>query len=106
MSRPKFNLRKSDNYSEFFASGVLGGMNPNKCSMIFFVDKPEIEIKEKGAIGINEINRVLLGEVTVTPVQFKQIAEWMLKNIQVYEAKFGKIELKKEDDSKQIGFIS
>ena len=105
-SKPKFKQIKDDNYFDIFASGVLGGMNPNKCTITFFVDKPEVDIKENGAIGLSFINRILLGEVTVTPVQFKNTANWMIRNVQAYEAKFGKIELRKEEDNKEVGFIS
>jgi hypothetical protein len=106
MPKPKFKPSKDENHFDVFASGVLGGMNPNKCTISFFVDRPEIDIQENGKIGISFINRVILGEVTLTPVQFKITAEWMVKNVQVYEKKFGKIELRKEDENKNIGFIS
>jgi hypothetical protein len=106
-SKPKFRQIQDEDYFDVFASGVIGGMNPNKCTIGFFVDKPQIDIKENGSVGISSINRVMIGEVTVTPVQFKNIAQWMIKNVQVYESKFGKIELRKEDDEdKPIGFIS
>ena len=106
ITKPKFKQIKDENYFDTFASGVLGGMNPNKCTITFFVDKPEVDIKENGAIGLSYIKRVLLGEDAVTPVQFKNIANWMIRNVQAYESKFGKIELRKAEDNKEIGFIS
>jgi hypothetical protein len=104
----KFKINHSEKYQEFFATGAFGGMNPNKCTVTFFDDKPMISMPDDGGprLEIKEVNRVIQSSVILTPVQFKQIADWMMKNVQAYESRFGKIELRKVDEEKQIGFIS
>ena len=106
--KPKFKLNYSENYRELFATGAFGGMNPNKCSIVFFNDKPVISLPDDGSprLNVNEINRELQASIILAPVQFKQVAEWMIKNIQAYESRFGKIELRKEDKDKGLEFIS
>ena len=109
MSSPKklkFKQSQSESFFKVFASGVLGGMNPNKCNILFFNDNPEINTLETGRPKIEFINRELLGEVTVTPVQFKQMAVWMNRNVDAYEKKFGKIQLRPEDKSQPPNFIT
>lgn len=108
MSRPKFILKHSTDYREFFSTGVMGGMNPNKCSILFFNDKPKVEMNEKepGKMTITEVEREIVTEIVVTPMQFKQIAMWMTNNVAGYESRFGKIEIKPEDDKRPMNFIS
>jgi hypothetical protein len=107
-TRPNFKLNYNEDYREFFATGAFGGMNPNKCSITFFDDKPVLSIPDNGGIQLTmkEVNREVQASVNLTPVQFKQVAEWMIRNVQAYESRFGKIELRKEDENKPIGFIS
>jgi len=110
MSQPKpklkFKQSKAENYFKVFASGVLGGMNPNKCNILFFNDSPEVNTSETGRPKIEHINRELMGEVTITPVQFKQMAVWMNRNVDAYEKKFGKVQLRPEDKSQPPNFIT
>lgn len=109
MSSPKklkFKQSHSESFFKVFASGVLGGMNPNKCSILFFNDSPEIGITETGRPNIENINREFLGEVIITPVQFKQMAVWMNRNVETYEKKFGKIQLRPEDKTEPPNFIT
>ena len=111
MSRPKklkFNLTNSDSYHEYFITGALGGMNPNKCSITIFHDKPVLTIPEGSTnkINVKEINREVQATINMTPTQFKQMAMWMSRTLQAYEKRFGKIEHIQNDDSPQPGFIS
>ena len=81
-------------------------MAPNGCNLVFFRDSPELIIREDGKPNIEYVNRDLLGEVIVTPVQFKQLASWMNRNIQIYEKRFGEIKLRPEDKTDPPNFIT
>ena len=104
---PQFSLTNSENYREFFITGAMGGMNPNKCTITFYNDKPVISFPDgsPNRINIDEINREIQASVYMTPVQFKSMAHWMGRTLQAYEKRFGKIEITKTDDSPQP-FIS
>ncbi|MHA2394958.1 MAG: DUF3467 domain-containing protein [Promethearchaeota archaeon] len=104
--QPTIKITKNDEFRELFASGVFGGMNPNKCSMVFFNDKPQLNIVKANQFDVSEVKRELLTEIIVTPVQFKSIAKWMARNIKAYENRFGEITLRKEKESPEMRFIS
>jgi hypothetical protein len=106
---PRFSLNTAEYYREFFATGALGGMNPNKCTITFYDDKPVLTIPDgaRNKVKIDEVNREIQASVYMTPVQFKQMAQWMMKTVQHYEKRFGKIELSKSvKESTQPNFIS
>ncbi len=106
--KPRFSLNYNEDYREFMAMGAMGGMNPNKCTIVFYDDKPMLSIDDGVAdkIKISEINRELQASVYLTPIQFKLMAQWMGRMIQVYEKRFGEIKLVKIDDTTRPSFIS
>ena len=106
--QPKFTLSTSSDYKDFFSSGVLGGMSPADCRIIFFVDRlqPEMVPERAGRMRISNLKRELLAEVHMTPVQFKTMANWMNRHIQQYERRFGVISAKKDESEPPSGLIS
>jgi hypothetical protein len=104
--QPTVEIIKNDEFREWFACGVFGGMNPNKCSLVFFNDKPQLRMVKANQFDVSEVKRELLTEIIVTPVQFKSIAQWMARNVKAYEKRFGEITLRKEKESPEMRFIS
>jgi hypothetical protein len=91
---PQIEITKSPEYKSIYTTGVFGGAVPNDCRMIFYQDRMEPAILPGGIPGqmtIGRINRELLVEVHMTPLQFKSFAQWMARHLQTYEERFGEI---------------
>ncbi|MGB9728931.1 MAG: DUF3467 domain-containing protein [Thermoprotei archaeon] len=93
MSIPRFETKRAADYKVVHVSGVVGGINPNEGTIIVFVDKLVPKTNPDGTMAIDSIERELIMELKMSPLQFKSIAEWMQMHIKEYEKMFGEIKM-------------
>lgn len=93
MSMPRFETKRATDYKVIHVSGVVGGINPNEGTIIVFIDKLIPKTNPDGTMIIDTIERELVVELKMSPLQFKSIAEWMQMHIKEYEKMFGEIKV-------------
>jgi len=93
MSMPRFETKRAADYKVIHVSGVVGGINPNEGTIIVFIDKLIPKTNPDGTMIIDTIERELVVELKMSPLQFKSIAEWMQMHIKEYEKMFGEIKV-------------
>jgi len=88
---PRIETKKADNYRVIHSTGALGVLNPNEGSLIFFIDKIIPRTNPDGSMTIDSIERELLIEIKMSPLQFKALAYYMMNRVKEFESKFGEI---------------
>lgn len=87
-SRPpqkiEFTGSRDSNYLVYQIDGVYGGLDPEKGSLIFFVDMPKVQVNNDGSMDTESIERQFLFEVRMTPGTFVGISKWMKENADYY----------------------
>lgn len=105
MVAPTFEDTKSPDYRYVYATGVFGGIDPNGTTMIFYLDRLELETvstPQPGAEKLKKILRELQVEIYMSPTTFKSVAEWMNHHIQQYEKIFGEIPMAPKKEEKRF----
>ncbi|MCK4478202.1 hypothetical protein KAU88_06720 [Candidatus Bathyarchaeota archaeon] len=85
---PRFELVKSPEYKVVHIDGVFGGVDHIEGRMIFNLDRLELKMKSGGRPGEMEtdhIVRELLLEVRMSPLEFKNISDWMAASVKRLE---------------------
>ena len=85
---PKFELVKNPEFKVLHINGVFGGVDPDEGRMIFYMDHLELKMKEGGAPGGMETDKVIrevLVELRMSPLRFKSISDWMVNRIKMIE---------------------
>lgn len=85
---PKFELKKNPEFKIYYVNGVFGTVTPMEGRMTFYIDRLEPKFKEGGKPAEMETDRVdreLLMEIRMSPLEFKSIAEWMTNHIKRLE---------------------
>jgi len=93
MSIPRFETKKSPEYKVIHVSGAIVGLNPNEGTIIIFQDKIIPKTNPDGSMAIETIEREILAELKMSPVQFKSLAQIMDIHIKEFEKVFGEIKL-------------
>ena len=100
-----FRVSTSENYRYVTASGVFGGMSPNDCRIIFYLDRFIPDIVPGGAPGeikIREVNRELQVEIHMSPAQFMSMSQWMTRRVNDFEEQFGEIQILAEEEDNPL----
>ncbi len=79
-----FEGSKDRDYQVFHIDGVYGGLDPEKGSLVFFVDIPKVQVNNDGSMDSDTIERQFLFEVRMTPAIFIGMAKWMKENADYY----------------------
>jgi hypothetical protein len=88
---PKVVHRRDKDFREIYATGALGGFDSQGAfHMIFYVPgiSPET-LAEKQKEQVVEVKHMI--KIVLTPSTLKQVADWMAKNVEIYEKRFGKV---------------
>jgi hypothetical protein len=91
---PSFEITKHPEYKSWYVTGAFGGIAPNDARIILYQDRMEPEIVQGGTPGqlkISKINRELQMEIHLTPLEFKNLSQWMLRHVQRFEENFHEI---------------
>ncbi len=90
---PDIELVEADDFSVNYITGVLGGLNPAGGRIEFYQDRviPEVNKENKSKMQIKKIKRELKTEIHLSPMEFKNVTKWMIKQLKQYEDKHGKI---------------
>lgn len=76
---------KEHDFKTIFIDGVAGDLNPERGTMTFYYDVPNLETSLKGEMSIRNIERHLAFDVRMSPEKWVQIAHWMKQNADYYE---------------------
>ena len=98
---PRFETKRASDYKVVHATGALGVLNPGEGSLIFFVDRVIPKTNPDGSMTIDMIERELLIEIKMSPVQFKALTMFMMNRIKEYENRFGEIPLPSQQKGKK-----
>jgi hypothetical protein len=95
-----FRVSTSENYRYVTTSGVFGGMSPNDCHIIFYLDRYVPDTVPGGApdeMRIREVNRELQVEIHMSPAQFMSMSQWMTSHVNDFQEQFGEIQILAEE---------
>jgi|APCry1669189101_1035198.scaffolds.fasta_scaffold29501_3 hypothetical protein len=81
----KFETEKDPGFKVMYADGVVGDLNPERGSLTFFYDAPEIETDSKGNCSVKSLTRHLAFEIRLSPEKWVIIARWMAQHADYYE---------------------
>ena len=81
----KFETERDSSFKEMYADGIMGDLNPERGSLTFFYDVPEIETDSKGSCKVKSLTRHLAFEIRVSPEKWIIIARWMAQHADFYE---------------------
>lgn len=100
---PEIDLVEGEDFSINYITGVLGGLNPAGGRIGFYQDRviPEVGDKENNKMQIKKVKRELKTEIHMSPVEFKNVAKWMIKQLKQYEEKYGEIGPDTEEDKEK-----
>jgi hypothetical protein len=93
MSLPRFETKKAPDYKVYHISGAMVGLNPNEGTIIIFQDKIVPKTNPDGSMVIDTIEREIIAELKMSPVQFKSLAQIMDFHVKEYEKMFGEIKI-------------
>jgi len=93
MSLPRFETKRSPEFKVYHVSGTMIGLNPNEGTIIIFQDKIVPKTNPDGSMVIDVIEREILAELKMSPVQFKRLAQIMDLHVKEYEKVFGEIKI-------------
>ena len=88
---PRVVHTRDKDFREIYATGALGGFDSQGAfHMIFYVPgiSPET-LAGKPREQVVEVKHMV--KVVVTPSTLKQVADWMAKNVETFEKRFGKV---------------
>ena len=106
-SPPPFRVSTSENYRYVTASGVFGGMSPNDCRIIFYLDRYVPDLVPGGApdeMRIREVNRELQVEIHMSPAQFLSMSQWMTSHVNDFQEQFGEIQILVEEEDNPVAY--
>ncbi|RLF12271.1 MAG: DUF3467 domain-containing protein [Thermoprotei archaeon] len=91
MSEPKISISKSQDFKQVYVSGATIGHTPYDFHIQFFRDS--FEPNEEVFTGKKppKVTREFVFEVVMSPNQAKALALLLMKHVEDYERKFGKI---------------
>ncbi|MEM4575864.1 MAG: DUF3467 domain-containing protein [Candidatus Nezhaarchaeales archaeon] len=91
MSEPKIVVSKSSDFKQVYISGVSIGHTPFDFHVQFFRDSFEPDEEALTGKRPPKIVREFIIEVVMSPNQAKALALLLMKHVEDYEKKFGKI---------------
>ena len=93
---PPFETTKSEDFRYVYASGVYGGVDPNDARLIFYLNRlvPESQPGQPGKMRTEKVNQELQVEVHMSPMQFKNLTQFMAGRIKLYEDQWGEIDMR------------
>jgi len=71
-----------------YTCGVFGGLSIMEGHIVFFQDRPNLEIVGE-KMKVKKVIRKAMIDVKMSPAQFKTIAEWMMQHVKEIEKKAG-----------------
>ncbi|MDR0768131.1 MAG: DUF3467 domain-containing protein [Methanosarcinales archaeon] len=80
-------VSKEEDFKCFYAIGAIGVNNIYDFRISFYNDDPEFGQRN----GVKKIQRKIGTEVILSPVAAKELARWIMQNVNDYESKFGEI---------------
>lgn len=86
----KFEAANAPDFKVSFVDGVVGGLSPACGRMVFFMELPEMEMgRMVQGVGpemiVRKVKRQFLVDARMSPETYKQIAQWMMRNVEEYE---------------------
>lgn len=108
---PEIELVESEDFSVNYITGVLGGLNPAGGRIGFYQDRviPKINEKDNNKMQVRKVKRELKTEIHLSPMEFKNVTKWMIKQLKQYEDKHGKIKpgsgKKNEENNEEDGEV-
>lgn len=77
-------------FNKIYATGAFGGYSPNDFRVLLFVEEanPQDEIIDPNQL---KVVRVVNNELILSPLTAKQLAKWLMKQVEEFEKEFGKI---------------
>lgn len=103
----RLSIARLANYSDdvpvIHASGFFGGLNNHEGHISIYQDilHPKTVKEQQGGFKLDTIEHKFVLSLKLSPVLYKRMAYWMLKHIQNYEKKFGKINVPGLQEIKQ-----
>ncbi len=89
--KARVKLEKAPDFKRIYATGTYGMHSPYDFRLGFY--REDIELSEGALLGREPptVKREVLVEIVLPPVAAKMLAEQLMKSVEEYEAKFGKI---------------
>jgi len=102
-ARPRIKVEKSPEFKRIYASGTYGMHSPWDFRLGFY--REDMEITEETLLGQGPptLKRQVLVEIILPPSAAKALAEQLMRSVQEYEARYGKIPLPPRPERKPPG---
>lgn len=102
-ARPRVRVEKAADFKRIYATGAYGMHSPWDFRIGFY--REDMEVREETLLGQEPptLKREILVEVVLTPPAAKALAQQLMKGIQEYEARYGKIPLPPRPEGKPGG---
>ncbi len=91
MSEPKVSISKSSDFKQIYISGASIGHTPYDFHIQFFRDSFEPDEEVLAGRKPPKVTREFLFEIVMSPNQAKALAILLMRHVEEYEKKFGKI---------------